>query len=188
MTGIRPFMPDQHRDFFALLPYFFIATTDDGGWPVATVLTGQPGFIQSPDPSTPGRRRPAATGRTGREAVRGRPAVRGPGPGLRHPTPQPRQRPDHGGGEGRADAPRSSRASATARNTSRPARWRRDRPRPRRPRRSPSRRPRPWPRSPAPTRCSWPPTPTFRRGGENGGVDISHRGGLPGFVKVAATC
>ncbi len=39
MTGIRPFMPDQHRDFFALLLYFFIATTDDGGRPVATVPT-----------------------------------------------------------------------------------------------------------------------------------------------------
>lgn len=52
MTGIRPFMPDQHRDFFALLPYLFIATTDEAGWPVATVLTGPPGFVQSPDPVT----------------------------------------------------------------------------------------------------------------------------------------
>jgi predicted pyridoxine 5'-phosphate oxidase superfamily flavin-nucleotide-binding protein len=50
--GIRPFMPDQHREFFGLLPYLFIATTDDRGWPTATVLTGQPGFIQSPDPNT----------------------------------------------------------------------------------------------------------------------------------------
>lgn len=52
VTGIRPFMPDQHRDFFALLPYLFVATTDKGGWPVATVLTGPPGFVQSPDPVT----------------------------------------------------------------------------------------------------------------------------------------
>jgi len=52
MTGIRPFMPDQHRDFFALLPYLFIATADGEGWPVATVLTGPPGFVQSPDPNT----------------------------------------------------------------------------------------------------------------------------------------
>lgn len=50
--GIRPFMPDQHRDFFALLPYLFIATVGDDGWPVATVLTGQPGFVQSPNPTT----------------------------------------------------------------------------------------------------------------------------------------
>jgi predicted pyridoxine 5'-phosphate oxidase superfamily flavin-nucleotide-binding protein len=52
VTGIRPFMPDQHRDFFALLPYLFVATTDEGGWPVTTVLTGPPGFVQSPDPVT----------------------------------------------------------------------------------------------------------------------------------------
>jgi predicted pyridoxine 5'-phosphate oxidase superfamily flavin-nucleotide-binding protein len=50
--GIRPFMPDQHRAFFPLLPYLFVATTDAEGWPVATVLTGQPGFVQSPDPTT----------------------------------------------------------------------------------------------------------------------------------------
>ncbi|MGH1559179.1 pyridoxamine 5'-phosphate oxidase family protein [Caulobacter segnis] len=52
MTGIRPFMPDQHRDFFALLPYLFVATVDAAGWPIATVLTGEPGFISSPDPTT----------------------------------------------------------------------------------------------------------------------------------------
>jgi len=51
-TGIRPFMPDQHRDFFARLPYLFVATVDADGWPVATVLTGEAGFIQSPDPTT----------------------------------------------------------------------------------------------------------------------------------------
>jgi predicted pyridoxine 5'-phosphate oxidase superfamily flavin-nucleotide-binding protein len=50
--GIRPFMPDQHRAFFGLLPYLFMATTDAEGWPVATVLTGEPGFVHSPDPTT----------------------------------------------------------------------------------------------------------------------------------------
>ena len=50
--GIRPFMPDQHREFFALLPYLFVATTEADGWPVATVLTGPPGFVRSPDPAT----------------------------------------------------------------------------------------------------------------------------------------
>jgi predicted pyridoxine 5'-phosphate oxidase superfamily flavin-nucleotide-binding protein len=49
---LRPFMPDQHRDFFAGLPYLFIATADAAGWPVASVLSGQPGFVQSPDPVT----------------------------------------------------------------------------------------------------------------------------------------
>jgi predicted pyridoxine 5'-phosphate oxidase superfamily flavin-nucleotide-binding protein len=49
---IRPFMPDQHREFFALLPYLFVATLDAQGWPMASVLTGAPGFMQSPDPAT----------------------------------------------------------------------------------------------------------------------------------------
>lgn len=49
---MRPYMPDQHREFFAGLPYLFIATADAAGWPVASVLSGQPGFVQSPDPVT----------------------------------------------------------------------------------------------------------------------------------------
>lgn len=51
-AAIRPFMPDQHREFFALLPYLFVATPDAEGWPMASVLTGKPGFMQSPDPTT----------------------------------------------------------------------------------------------------------------------------------------
>jgi len=51
-VAIRPFMPDQHREFFTLLPYLFVATLDADGWPMASVLTGQPGFLQSPDPAT----------------------------------------------------------------------------------------------------------------------------------------
>jgi predicted pyridoxine 5'-phosphate oxidase superfamily flavin-nucleotide-binding protein len=51
-AGIRSFMPDQHRGFFALLPYLFVATTDADGWPLATLLTGTPGFVYSPDPVT----------------------------------------------------------------------------------------------------------------------------------------
>lgn len=49
---VRTAMPDQHREFFSLLPYLFVATTDGHGWPVATVLTGQPGFVSSPDAGT----------------------------------------------------------------------------------------------------------------------------------------
>jgi uncharacterized protein len=51
-VAIRPFMPDQHREFFALLPYVFVATLDADGWPMASALTGEPGFVQSPDPTT----------------------------------------------------------------------------------------------------------------------------------------
>ncbi len=49
---IRPYMPDQHRAFFTGLPYLFVALADTEGWPVASVLSGQPGFLQSPDPVT----------------------------------------------------------------------------------------------------------------------------------------
>jgi len=47
---IRPFMPEQHRDFFTLLPTLFVASLDEGGQPWASVLAGPPGFVQSPDP------------------------------------------------------------------------------------------------------------------------------------------
>jgi len=50
--AIRDAMPEQHRIFFGLLPFLPIATTDQDGWPVATILTGQPGFVASPDPNT----------------------------------------------------------------------------------------------------------------------------------------
>ena len=49
---IRPVMSDQHRLFFAQLPVLFVAVADGGGWPVATAVTGAPGFLSSPDPGT----------------------------------------------------------------------------------------------------------------------------------------
>lgn len=49
---IRPLLPEQHRAFFPLLPYLFTATPDARGWPMASVLTGSPGFVTSPDPTT----------------------------------------------------------------------------------------------------------------------------------------
>jgi uncharacterized protein len=49
---VRPLMPPQHREFFGLLPYLFTATPDAEGWPMASVLTGSPGFVASPDPAT----------------------------------------------------------------------------------------------------------------------------------------
>jgi uncharacterized protein len=49
--GIRHSMPEQHRLFFAQLPYIFVAGIDTAGWPLATLLTGRPGFVQSPHPS-----------------------------------------------------------------------------------------------------------------------------------------
>jgi len=49
--GIRSFMPEPHRAFFATLPYLLAATSDDDGWPLATLLEGEPGFVTSPDPA-----------------------------------------------------------------------------------------------------------------------------------------
>ena len=47
--AIRDAMPDQHRDFFTLLRYVLLATTDADGWPVATIVTGPQGFVSSSD-------------------------------------------------------------------------------------------------------------------------------------------
>ncbi|MBO9621658.1 MAG: pyridoxamine 5'-phosphate oxidase family protein [Sphingomonas sp.] len=48
---IRSFMPDQHRDFFAQLPFVLVGTVDHAGDSWATILTGAPGFLHSPDPA-----------------------------------------------------------------------------------------------------------------------------------------
>ena len=47
---IRPEMPDQHREFYAQLPFMVAGAVDGGGWPWASLLVGDPGFAQSPDP------------------------------------------------------------------------------------------------------------------------------------------
>lgn len=49
---IRDHMPDQHRSFFAGLPLVFVASVDGAGRPWASVMAGPPGFMQSPDPRT----------------------------------------------------------------------------------------------------------------------------------------
>jgi uncharacterized protein len=48
--AIRDFMPDQHRDFFAQLPFVVIGSVDASGLPWASLLAGKPGFVRSPDP------------------------------------------------------------------------------------------------------------------------------------------
>ncbi|WP_296947246.1 pyridoxamine 5'-phosphate oxidase family protein [uncultured Massilia sp.] len=50
VTGIRDFMPDQHRQFFGELPFFFAGALDEAGQPWATLLAGAPGFVTAPDP------------------------------------------------------------------------------------------------------------------------------------------
>ena len=51
-VAIRDHMPDQHRQFFAELQFFFIGAVDEGGQPWATMLAAEPGFIGTPDART----------------------------------------------------------------------------------------------------------------------------------------
>lgn len=46
---IRDHMPEQHREFFALLPFLLVGSVDGQGQPWASALHGTPGFVQSPD-------------------------------------------------------------------------------------------------------------------------------------------
>jgi predicted pyridoxine 5'-phosphate oxidase superfamily flavin-nucleotide-binding protein len=47
---IRNYMPDQHRDFFAQLPFAVFGSVDAEGRPWATLRAGEEGFMHSPDP------------------------------------------------------------------------------------------------------------------------------------------
>ncbi|WP_353979715.1 pyridoxamine 5'-phosphate oxidase family protein [Salinicola endophyticus] len=64
---IRDHMPEQHRDFFAELPFIVLAAGDAQGRPWVTLLAGEPGFIDTPNARTlsvaaaPGRGDPLAT-------------------------------------------------------------------------------------------------------------------------------
>ena len=48
---VRDHMPDQHRTFFAQLPFLVAASVDRHGDPAITLLAGMPGFAHSPDPT-----------------------------------------------------------------------------------------------------------------------------------------
>lgn len=50
--GIRRSMPDQHRKFFAEQPFMVFGGVDAHGQPWATVRAGTPGFVSSPDAQT----------------------------------------------------------------------------------------------------------------------------------------
>jgi predicted pyridoxine 5'-phosphate oxidase superfamily flavin-nucleotide-binding protein len=49
---IRDFMPDQHRELFAQLPFLILGGLDAERRPWASLLFGFPGFVGSPDPRT----------------------------------------------------------------------------------------------------------------------------------------
>jgi len=47
---VRPFLSEQHRNFYAELPFLVVAARDERGQPWATLLSGAPGFAHSPEP------------------------------------------------------------------------------------------------------------------------------------------
>ncbi len=65
---VRDFMPDQHREFYAQLPFIVLGSVDDRDDAWATLLEGRPGFMHSPSATildigaTPARQDPAAEG------------------------------------------------------------------------------------------------------------------------------
>jgi ferredoxin-NADP reductase/predicted pyridoxine 5'-phosphate oxidase superfamily flavin-nucleotide-binding protein len=49
--AVRDYMPEQHRAFFAQLPFVMAGMVDESGQPWASILVGAPGFTSSPDPT-----------------------------------------------------------------------------------------------------------------------------------------
>lgn len=47
---VRDYMPDPHRQLFGLLPFIVVGALDAARQPWATVLAGPVGFVRSPDP------------------------------------------------------------------------------------------------------------------------------------------
>jgi uncharacterized protein len=72
---VRDYMPDQHRAFFAQLPFVALGSVDPDGDVWATLVAGKPGFVQSPDShrlrvdAMPEPRDPAAAGMQAGAAV-----------------------------------------------------------------------------------------------------------------------
>ncbi|OWQ85238.1 flavin-nucleotide-binding protein [Roseateles aquatilis] len=49
---VRDHMPDQHRELFEKLPTLLLGALDADGQPWATMLAGAPGFVRTPDART----------------------------------------------------------------------------------------------------------------------------------------
>jgi predicted pyridoxine 5'-phosphate oxidase superfamily flavin-nucleotide-binding protein/ferredoxin len=48
---IRSYLPEQHHDFFAKLPFVVVGSVDEAGRPWASILPGSPGFMKSTTPT-----------------------------------------------------------------------------------------------------------------------------------------
>jgi predicted pyridoxine 5'-phosphate oxidase superfamily flavin-nucleotide-binding protein len=49
---VRDHMPEQHRELFGRLPFVLLGSMDGTGQPQASVLAGPPGFLHTPDAQT----------------------------------------------------------------------------------------------------------------------------------------
>jgi predicted pyridoxine 5'-phosphate oxidase superfamily flavin-nucleotide-binding protein len=49
---IRNFLPEQHRQFYTQLAYVLVGTVNQDGQPWASILVGEPSFISAPDDHT----------------------------------------------------------------------------------------------------------------------------------------
>ena len=49
--AVREYLPEQHRAFFKQLPFLLAGMVDETGQPWASILVGRPGFASSPDPT-----------------------------------------------------------------------------------------------------------------------------------------
>jgi ferredoxin-NADP reductase/RimJ/RimL family protein N-acetyltransferase/predicted pyridoxine 5'-phosphate oxidase superfamily flavin-nucleotide-binding protein len=47
---VRSHLPEEHRGFYGQLPFLVAAARDQSGRPWATILAGDPGFVRSPHP------------------------------------------------------------------------------------------------------------------------------------------
>lgn len=72
---VRDFMPDQHREFYGQLPFIVLGSVDERGDAWASLLEGRPGFMTSPSETrldifaTPNAQDPAAEGISSGKAI-----------------------------------------------------------------------------------------------------------------------
>lgn len=182
---IRDHMPDQHRELFEKLPTLLVGAIDADGQPWATMLHGAPGFLHTPDARTMVvRARPAADDPVAPLIAAGAPL------GLLGLEPHTRRRNRMNGPVTAADDQGFRVQVAQSFGNC--------------PKYIQARTPHPVERQPAAARALGPRldddalalvaradtlfiasasgrTPGSRRAE---GVDVSHRGGLPGFVEV----
>ncbi len=49
---IRSYLSDQHREFYAQLPFLVAGAVAADGWPWASIISGAPGFVHAPNSTT----------------------------------------------------------------------------------------------------------------------------------------